>query len=84
MLDIVRNVREAKAKKREEMEIRNIASEKIEELKKKNKMLENKILGYKNEISLKKNILNGLPQIFGRNMNIKKNMKINLLIYLFI
>ena len=37
-------------------------------------MLENKILGYKNEISLKKNILNGLPQIFGRNMNIKKNM----------
>ena len=74
MLDIVRSVREAKAKKREEMEIRNIASEKIEELKKKNKMLENKILGYKNEISLKKNILNGLPQIFGRNMNIKKNM----------
>ena len=74
MLDIVRSVREAKEKKREEMEERNIASEKIEELKKKNKMLENKILGYKNEISLKKNILNGLPQIFGRNINIKKNM----------
>ena len=74
MLDIVRSVRQAKAKKREEMEIRNIASEKIEELKKKNKILENKILGYKTEISLKKNILNGLPQIFGKNINIKKNM----------
>ena len=74
MLDIVRSVREAKAKKREEMDLRNSAGKKIEDFKKKNEILENKILGYKNEISLKKNILNGLPQIFGRNMNMKKNI----------
>ena len=74
MLDIVRSIREAKAKKRDEMEVRNIAGEKIENLRKKNKILENKILGFKNEISLKKNILNGLPEIFDRNMNAKKNM----------
>ena len=72
MLDIVRSVREAKAKKREEMVLRNITGEKIEDLRKKNEILENKILGYKNEMTLKKNILNGLPQIFGKDMNIKK------------
>ena len=71
MLDIVRSVREEKAKKREEMIKRNITGEKIEDLKKKNEILENKILGYKNEISLKKNILNSLPQIFNNNMNVK-------------
>ena len=74
MLDIVRSVREAKEKKREEMEIRNIVGKKIEELNNKNKTLENKIIGYKNEISLKKKIIIGLPEIFGRNMNIKNNM----------
>ena len=74
MLDIVRSIREAKAKKREEMEIRNSAGERIEDLRKKNKILENKILGYKNEISLKKNIINGLPEIFDKNMNAKINM----------
>ena len=74
MLDIVRSVRKAQAKKREEMEIRNLEGEKIEELRKKNKILENKIMGYKNEITLKKNIINGLPEIFGKNMNAKKGM----------
>ena len=38
-------------------------------------MLEKKILGYKNEISLKKKILNELPEIFNQNMNTKINMK---------
>ena len=74
MLDIVRSVREAKEKKMEEMSVRNTAGEKIEDLKKKNKILENKILGFKNEICLKKRILNGLPEIFGKNINMKKNM----------
>ena len=74
MLDIIRTVRQAKEKKREEMEIRNLAGKKIEDLEKKNKFLENKIKGYKTEISLKKKILDGLPEIFANNMNIKKNM----------
>jgi hypothetical protein len=74
MLDIVRSVRETQERKREEMEVRNTAGAKIEDLRKKNLMLENKIKGYKNEICLKKKILNGLPEIFGKNMNIKKNM----------
>ena len=74
MLDIVRSVREAQEKKREEMDVRNTAGAKIEELRKKNKMLENKIKGFKNEICLKKKILNGLPEIFGKNMNVKKNI----------
>ena len=81
MLDIVRSVREAKAKKREEMVLRNIAGEKIEDLRKKNEILKNKILGYKNEMTLKKNILNGLPQIFAKDMNIKNqydNLEIKL------
>ena len=72
MIDIVRSVREAKAKKRHEMHVRNLVGEKIEDLRKKNEILENKIMGFKNEISLKKNILNGLPQIFGLNINMKK------------
>ena len=74
MLDIVRSVRETQERKREAMEVRNTAGAKIEDLRKKNMMLENKIKGYKNEICLKKKILNGLPEIFGKNMNIKKNM----------
>ena len=31
-------------------------------------------MGYKNEISLKKNILNRLPDIFISDINVKKNM----------
>ena len=31
-------------------------------------------MGYKNEISLKKNILNGLPDIFISDINVKKNL----------
>jgi hypothetical protein len=54
MLDIVRSVRETQERKREEMEVRNTAGAKIEDLRKKNLMLENKIKGYKNEICLKK------------------------------
>ena len=74
MLDIVRSVREAKTKKRKEMELKNFTGQKIEDLKKKNKTLENRIIGYKNEISLKKKIINELPEIFGKNMSVKKNM----------
>ena len=72
MLDIVRSVREAKEKKKEEMKIRNKTGDKIEELQKKNKILENKINGIKNEINSKKNIINGLPEIFSNNINEKK------------
>jgi predicted nucleic acid-binding Zn-ribbon protein len=75
MLDIIRSIRESKQKKSKEMGVRNEAVRNIEDLEKKNKMLEKKILGYKNEISLKKRILNGLPEIFKTNMNIKKNMQ---------
>ena len=74
MLDIIRSMREAQEKKREEMEMRNSAGKAIEELKKKNKILENKISRYKTEISLKKKVINGLPEIFTNNMNVKKNM----------
>jgi hypothetical protein len=76
MLDIVRSVREAREKKRDDMKIRNKTGEKIEELQKKNKILENKINGIKDEINMKKNIINGLPEIFNNNMNIQKNLEI--------
>jgi len=75
MLDIIRSIRESKQKKSKEMNVRNVAVKNIEDLEKKNKMLEKKILGYKNEISLKKKILNGLPEIFNKNINSKNNMK---------
>ena len=75
MLDIVRSVREAREKKNEEMKIRNKTGDKIEELQKKNKILENKINGIKNEINSKKNIIDGLPEIFNNNMNVKKNLE---------
>ena len=74
MLDIIRSVREAKEKKRAEMGVKNMVGSHIEELEKKNKILMSKIMGYKNEISLKKNILNGLPDIFINDINVKKNM----------
>ena len=75
MLDIVRSVREAREKKKEEMKIRNKTGDKIEDLQKKNKILENKINGIKNELNSKKNIINGLPEIFSNNMNVKKNIE---------
>ena len=75
MLDIIRSIRESKQKKNKEMSMRNATVRNIEYLEKKNKMLEKKITGYKNEISLKKKILNGLPEIFNKNMNTKNNMK---------
>ena len=74
MLDIIRSVREAKEKKRADMEVRNIVGSHIEDLEKKNKILRSKIMGYKNEISLKKNILDGLPDLFISDINVKKNM----------
>ena len=74
MLDIIRSVREAKEKKRADMEVKNLVGSRIEDLEKKNKILRSKIMGYKNEISLKKNILNGLPDIFISDINVKKNM----------
>ena len=74
MLDIIRSVREAKEKKRADMEVKNFFGSRIEDLEKKNKILRSKIMGYKNEISLKKNILNGLPDIFISDINVKKNM----------
>ena len=75
MLDIVRSVREAKEKKKEEMKIINKTGDKIEELQKKNKILENKINGIKNELESKKNIINSLPEIFNNNLNIPKNLE---------
>ena len=74
MLDIIRSVREAKEKKRADMEARNLVGRYIEDLEKKNKILSSKIMGYKNEISLKKNILDGLPDIFISDINVKKNI----------
>ena len=74
MLDIIRSVREAKEKKRADMEVKNLVGSHLEDLEKKNKILRSKIMGYKNEISLKKNILNGLPDIFISDINVKKNM----------
>ena len=75
MLDIVRSAREAREKKKEEMKIRNKTGDKIEDLQKKNKILENKINGIKNEINSKKNIINALPEIFSTNMNVIKNLE---------
>ena len=75
MLDIIRSLREAKHKKSKDMSMKNFVGKKIEDLEKKNKILEKKVQGYKNEISLKKKILNGLPEIFNKNINTKNNMK---------
>ena len=75
MLDIVRSAREAREKKKEEMKIRNKTGDKIEDLQKKNKILENKINGIKNEINSKKNIIKELPEIFSNNMNVIKNLE---------
>ena len=76
MLDIVRSAREAREKKKEEMKVRNKTGDKIEDLQKKNKILENKINGIKNEINSKKNIIKALPEIFSNNMNVQKNIEI--------
>ena len=43
MLDIIRSIRESKQKKSKEMGVRNEAVRNIEDLEKKNKMLEKKI-----------------------------------------
>ena len=75
MLDIIRSIRESKQKKIKDMSAKNIVGKKKEDLEKKNKILEKKVQGYKNEISLKKKILNGLPEIFNKNINTKNNMK---------
>ena len=75
MLDIIRSLREAKQKKSKDMSVKNFVGKKIEDLEKKNKILEKKVQGYKTEISLKKKILNGLPEIFNKNINTKNNMK---------
>ena len=45
-------------------------------MQKKNKILENKINGIKNEINSKKNIIKALPEIFSNNMNVQKNIEI--------
>ena len=71
MLEILKTIREAKEKKRKENEIRNLLSDKIKELMYKNKILEGKIKGVKNEINTKKKLMNELPELFNRNINIK-------------
>ena len=71
MLEILKTIREAKEKKRKENEIRNLLSDKIKELMYKNKILEGKIKGVKNEIDTKKKLMNELPELFNRNINIK-------------
>ena len=75
MLDIIRSLREAKQKKSKDMSVKNYFGKQIEDLEKMNKILEKKVQGYKNEISLKKKILNGLPEIFNKNINTENNMK---------
>ena len=75
MLDIIRSLREAKQKKSKDMSVKNYFGKQIEDLEKMNKILEKKVQGYKNEISLKKKILNGLPEIFNKNINTEINMK---------
>ena len=75
MLDIIRSLREAKQKKSKDMGVKNYFGKQIEDLEKMNKILEKKVQGYKNEISLKKKILNGLPEIFNKNINTENNMK---------
>ena len=70
MMEVVKSVRQAKTNKMMEMKKKNEMSEQIEDLKKRNKILEDKILLIKNEIKLKKNILNELPDIFNKNMKL--------------
>ena len=74
MMKIIRAIREANINKKKEKDIRNRMGEEIENLVKKNKILKNKILIFKNEINLKKNLLKNLPDIFSNNINIKNNM----------
>ena len=74
MLEMIKTIRESKDKKKKENEIRNIFANKIEELEMKNKLLENKILGLKNEIKSKKRLLTELPNIFNSNMNLIDNL----------
>ena len=74
MLEMIKTIRESKDKKKKENEIRNILADKIEELEMKNKLLESKILGLKNEINSKRNLLNELPDIFSNNMNLIDNL----------
>ena len=74
MLEMIKTIRESKEKKKKENEIRNILADKIEELEMKNKLLEKKILGLKNEINSKQNLLNELPNIFSNNMNLFDNL----------
>ena len=82
MMEIVQTLKEAKIRKRKEIEKQNEAGRQIEHLKKQNKILEKKILGIKNEINLKKSLIKDLPDIFNNNMNINKyinklNTKLN-------
>ena len=72
MLEIIKTIRESKEKKRKDMNIRNALFQQIENLTKKNKMLESKILGFKNEINYKKKLLDGLPELFKVNTDSKK------------
>jgi len=74
MLEMIKTIRESKDKKKKENEIRNLLADKIEELEMKNKLLEKKILGLKNEIKSKKSLLNELPNIFSNNMNLIDNL----------
>ena len=74
MLEILKTIREAKEKKRKENEIRNLLSDKIKELMYKNKILEGKIKGVKNEINTKKKLMDELPDLFNRNINIKDTL----------
>ena len=75
MMKIIRTGRDAMVNKRKEMDDRNKMEEEIENLKNKNKVLENKILGFKKEVNLKKKLLKQLPNIFKNNMNSKIDMK---------
>ena len=74
MLEILKTIRESKEKKRKQNEIRNLLSDKIKELMYKNKILEGKIKGVKNEINTKKKLMNELPDLFNRNINIKDTL----------
>ena len=74
MLEILRTVREAKEKKKKDVEIRNALALQIEDMANKNKILENKILGFKNEINVKKKLLSSLPNIFNENMDAKNDL----------
>jgi hypothetical protein len=72
MMEIIKTLKEAKIKKKKEIEMRNEVGNQIEDLMKQNKVLENKIMGVKNEINMKRELINQLPDIFTNNLNINK------------